>query len=253
MIKQWIKKWNLHSDMLALKQDQKGIMQRYLNEKNAWDYHLNQCKTIIRQQFHGGDKIAILGSGWLLDVPMQDLLASYKEIHLYDINHPRQILHKYYNNSKVKFITCDLTNGLYKTIGNHSKEELLQKLHANTWSLKFEKYSAVVSLNVLNQLDILFIDRLKKKYSFSANELKTIRLKIQKDHLASLKANHSLLISDVEEYATHLNEKIETKSQLAYCPLPTDSLLNQWLWQFENHGLYHKNHSTAFLVQAYAV
>lgn len=59
--------------------DQQGIMNRYLGESKQWEKHLPRCRKFITSTFEdpgGGEKkesVAVLGSGWLLDVPLDHL------------------------------------------------------------------------------------------------------------------------------------------------------------------------------------
>ena len=60
-----------------------------------------QDPAFIRSAFHldpSGKKnagsIAVLGSGWLLDVPLDHLCSGLEQVYLVDINHPPQIRKK---------------------------------------------------------------------------------------------------------------------------------------------------------------
>ena len=76
--------------------DQDGVMNRYLSERGNWNEHLDLTKDFIAQSFIQKelDTVAILGSGWLLDVPLEKLIPRFKHIYLVDIWHPRQIRRK---------------------------------------------------------------------------------------------------------------------------------------------------------------
>ena len=85
--------------------DQEGIMNRYLREKDHWDLHLNRTKKFILDSFIKKERrsVAVLGSGWLLDLPLNELVNRFEKILLVDINHPAQIRNKVrsYNNVEV--------------------------------------------------------------------------------------------------------------------------------------------------------
>ena len=70
--------------------DQKGIMNRYLNQQGGWDSHLDNSKRFIERSAFLKNKrsVAVLGSGWLLDVPIDYIAQEFGEVYLVDIAHP---------------------------------------------------------------------------------------------------------------------------------------------------------------------
>jgi hypothetical protein len=70
--------------------DQEGIMNRYIREKKSWDLHFGKTREFINGCFSDKsiDSVAVLGSGWLLDVPLEEMKNRYKKIFLVDIHHP---------------------------------------------------------------------------------------------------------------------------------------------------------------------
>jgi len=56
--------------------DQEGIMNRYLRESSQWKEHLEHTRKFIRESFAQteAETVAVLGSGWLLDVPLDHLV-----------------------------------------------------------------------------------------------------------------------------------------------------------------------------------
>jgi hypothetical protein len=70
--------------------DQEGIMNRYLAESEQWQYHLEKTRNFIAGSFNGSqaESVAVLGSGWLLDVPLEKLRRRFRKIYLVDIHHP---------------------------------------------------------------------------------------------------------------------------------------------------------------------
>jgi len=98
--------------------DQEGIMTRYLKEKENWDEHLEKSREYILKSV-GNKKlstISILGSGWLLDVPLEELTIQFQKVILVDIFHPPQILHKVRNMPRVKTMEMDITGGMIEQV-----------------------------------------------------------------------------------------------------------------------------------------
>src|SRR5664279_4559157 len=105
---------------IGYKADQEGIMNRCIREKNNWKEHLkNTSEYIIKfcDLLPAGSSIAILGSGWLLDVPIDYLLKKFSRIYLVDMCHPIQVKHKYKDNPNIIFVEKDLTGYASEVVG----------------------------------------------------------------------------------------------------------------------------------------
>ena len=59
--------------------DQEGIMKRYLNEQDKWEFHLQNTRQFILDSFKDVQirNLAIFGSGWLLDLPLEELSKKF--------------------------------------------------------------------------------------------------------------------------------------------------------------------------------
>ena len=118
--------------------DQEGIISRFMNETSNWEPHLRKSREFILTCLRGKNVpvISILGSGWLLDVPLEELQKKCKKIYLIDIFHPPQILRKIRDLSQVEAIQMDITGGVinkayqlakeYKKTGRKQEITLLQ-------------------------------------------------------------------------------------------------------------------------------
>ena len=135
--------------------DQSGIIKRYLIEGENWNEHLKNTKNYILKSLPNKniESVAILGSGWLLDVPVEAILKKTNKLVLFDIYHPKQVVNKYKNNSSIVFIKTDLTNNLIEYAGQSKCLNDFIELLENNKPLDFlNDYSFVVSINLLNQL-----------------------------------------------------------------------------------------------------
>jgi hypothetical protein len=61
---------------LGFRDESQGLMDRYINADGAWDNHLERTRNFIARVVKDRkfDNLAVLGSGWLLDV-LIDLLS----------------------------------------------------------------------------------------------------------------------------------------------------------------------------------
>jgi len=243
------------------KTDQNGIINRYLREKQGWDLHLENSKAYIMKAMHGKSKncTCILGSGWLLDVPIDELSQQFETVYLVDIVHPPQILHRIKKMPNVVPIVTDIS-GISEqifTLANEAKKrkaliplEQLDFKFSNFGLPKGETPDFVVSVNLLNQLDILITDYLKKEKIGSDVELQNLKKTIQAFHYSILPQGKTCLITDYEELIYSNTKQFETQNPLVHIPFQESRNHEYWQWHFDSSGMYYKNKMTVFNVVA---
>ena len=238
--------------------DQQGILNRYLREKEGWEGHLLNTKEFILECLAGKqvNKLIVLGSGWLLDFPLEKLYPQIKNISLIDIYHPPQIIKKVKNFPGVECITADITGGYIRQIYDKVNE---CKKHKTEFSLDeniiIPGYSGdendyIISLNILNQLDILLTDYLKNQNQVSEYSIFKLHRKLQQDHINFLTKSKYILITDSEEIIINNEGEKESSKNLLYCDLPSFKYSREWCWKFDSSGLYNPNRQTHMNVRA---
>lgn len=244
----------------GFKKDQNGIINRYLREKDGWKSHLANTGNFVLHSAKEKEKesCVVLGSGWLLDIPIENLKEDFKKVYLVDIVHPEQITHKYRKFENIEFIKVDIS-GYIEPVYNFIKENKKKKAPLNKIVPHFPKdfenllknASFVVSVNILNQLDILICDYLKKQEIYSDEEIRNFRKIIQQKHIDLLPKNKSCIITDYEElnYDDHMN-LIKSKL-LVHIKLPDGKDIRKWKWNFDLRKTYHQNYKTVFKVMAW--
>jgi hypothetical protein len=237
--------------------DQKGILNRYLAEGDNWEPHLKHTRDFIVQclgEKHYGTMV-VLGSGWLLDLPLDIIASRTREVYLLDIVHPPQILKRIDKYKNVKAINTDITgggiNGTFRFASTHrkpGKESILEI--AFRASLNAFRPDYVISLNILNQLDILLIDYLKKNIEIPPQEELEFRKRIQSQHLSLLKPGKSCLITDSLERVINKKGRQVSEKNLIHCELPDGQRKEEWIWNFDSRGEYIPRHLTEMYVSA---
>ncbi len=238
--------------------DQAGIINRYLREKSGWDPHLENSKRFILDSFSGKDieTIAILGSGWLLDVPLDELSERYKYVVLADIYHPPQIKQKIKRYSNIRLHMEDLSGGGIDFCWNLGRTgRKLQALpEIENMVLEVPVFpmqpDAFVSLNLLNQLDILLVEYLEmKRFSLPESWLRDFRRKIQDFHLAWITSHPGCLVTDSVEINLSADGTV-TEKNLLFAELPGGRREQQWTWDFDLSGKYRDGMETRMKVRA---
>lgn len=238
--------------------DQKGIQARYRREKENWNEHLENSKNYIISFCNNinSENIAILGSGWLLDVPIEFLCHRFKTVYLIDVNHPAKIQTLKNEFKNIEFITDDITGGIAQFAQANVINFKKNKIKTEIEDYKHIKYKnkidncALISLNILNQLDIIIVDYIEKFNMYSNDELLQLRKIIQYNHLDLLLSYPSCIISDIEEIIINKNNIIEKTNSLVHCMLPKGKNSKEWIWKFDTKMRYIDNKKIHFKVYA---
>lgn len=233
--------------------DQMGIQNRYVRENAQWKSHLEQTKAYIvasAKNISSNNSVAVLGSGWLLDVPLEELSKAFRNVYLFDIVHPETVRVKAQKMANVYLQTIDLTGGAVQLAEqSHSFEAFLLQLRGNTLDVDFNQYDFVVSVNLLNQLDIILCDYLKNKFSLQDEDLKEVRKIVQQRHINCLPKGKTCLVTDYCEENTSVTTGEVSTKQLLYCSLPNVEC-TEWIWTFDTNQMYHKGYRTCLKVKA---
>jgi hypothetical protein len=105
---------------------------------------------------------------------------------------------------------------------------------------------------MLNQMDILLVDYLKKHITPGEEEIAAFRKRIQENHLAFLSSCRNCIITDAEEIIINRQGFETRRKDLLYSQLPEGSHKNSWIWKFDSSGSYNTDMITHFLVEAVA-
>ncbi len=243
----------------GFKKDQSGIISRYVRENGAWDSHLQLTKQYILKSAKSKDKktAVILGSGWLLDVPTVELAQLFDRIVLVDIFHPRQIEHKLRKQKNIEFLSSDITGlaqPIYELLKKRKKETIklseIKPVYDKSFTECMNVADFVVSVNILNQLDILLCDYIEKLGIYEQEEINEFRTYVQSLHIGLLPPKKSVIITDHEEINLNDNDKIINRKNLIHTDLLPQNNATKWQWKFDQSKTYHNHCKTFFKVIA---
>ncbi len=239
---------------LGLVSDQTGIINRYNREKENWDFHCQRTKDFILKstETKANKSVAIFGSGWLLDVPIAELNSRFLQVYCFDLHHPAEIVHKYRKQTNIHFVESDITGGwILWTYNLLKNKQLQQNLVLPDFKFSHEiDFDFYVSVNILNQLDILICDILNEHKIGNKLIIQQIKQQIQQSHIQMLRTGKSGLISDITEQQVNNENEISEKINLIYTDLPKPNFNENWIWKFDTHKTYHNHCNTHFEVVA---
>lgn len=233
--------------------DQMGIQNRYVRESQQWHSHLEKTKQFIVDSMKivsQHNSVAVLGSGWLFDVPINDLAETFSRVDLYDIVHPEQVVVKMNKYANVQLKQFDLTGGVVSIAEKSRSFDEFVSSFSNIQMPDFSQYDYVISVNLLNQLDIILCDFLMKKFNVDDSQLLPIRKSIQQRHIDMLPKGKTCLITDYCEANQSIDASQMLTKSLIYCDLPQCADSKEWVWYFDSNQMYHKGYITTMRVRA---
>ena len=73
---------------------QNGLIYHHINQHGGWENHEEHCRGFIIKalDFYKPEKVTVLGSGWLLELPLAELVERTGKICLVDIVHPPDVI-----------------------------------------------------------------------------------------------------------------------------------------------------------------
>jgi hypothetical protein len=234
--------------------DQNGIRNRFLRESGNWQSHLQNTRNFIihaAKQTMQHRSVAVLGSGWLYDVPLEELSQMFESVVLVDIVHPEPVRIKAKRLANVQLVEADLTGGAVQlAMRAKSFPQFTEWLPTAKPAINFGDFDLVVSVNLLNQLDIILCDYLTKRFRVGDKDLLNVRKIVQQQHLDWLPKGRTCLITDYRQIDTPVDGGVETTKELVYCQLPQSADFEEWDWIFDTNQRYSEKNNTIFKVMA---
>ncbi|MRR14378.1 hypothetical protein EG833_02900, partial [archaeon] len=135
-----------------------AMRERYLRNSSSWASHLESTKRFIAQATHecpDRGRITVLGAGLLLDLPLEILAETFRDVVLADILFLPEVRRRVGSYANIRLIEHDLTGvveRLYRAVkdGRNDLPEALPSLPEAV-----EGSGLVVSLNLLSQLSVI--------------------------------------------------------------------------------------------------
>lgn len=238
--------------------DQKGIMERYLSEAEGWREHLARTRAFILDTVAGmtGASVVVCGSGWLLDLPLKELAEKCGQLYLADIHHPVPVKRRIREFPSCRLLHVDLTGGAIlgayryvRALKGLQDRPPLSSIPVSRPDLGVHP-DLYISLNILNQMDILLVDYLERFCQPAAGEISGFRKRIQQNHLDLISSARTCLISDTEEILLDKRDAETDRKALIHIDLPESERSGTWSWDFDTSGTYNRGRKTRMLVRA---
>ncbi len=238
--------------------DQQGLINRWITEGERWKTHLVNSRNYILQAVMRDEyrSVAILGSGWLLDVPLTELADLCETVYLFDIHHPVQVQHLVKRFPSVRLYTADITGGMVAQVYRLCRESKRGRVKVPLTALDYPLFrpevdaDVWVSVNLLSQVDSLMSEYIQELGIHDNEEINAFRLAVQQKHLEFLMNRRSVMITDFYERVSEPGKAAEYRRTVLVNRMPGAKNRKEWTWLFDNTGTYRPGTETRFRVMA---
>jgi hypothetical protein len=214
---------------------------RYRRRRASWQFHLEKSKAFVIETSVNcpkKERVIVLGSGLLLDVPLDELSRLFGEVILVDIVHLSQVMRSVRDYPNVRLVQADITGiaeKLFEDIarGRRQLPESEPVIPESNGSA-----SLVISLNIISQLSVIPIDYIRAKTSTDDETLMQAWCdRMRKAHIQALQkigcdacllSDHKFIYRDVG------GAIIEHGSTVGELELPVPDRL--WTWDIAPRG-----------------
>ncbi|MCH7551116.1 MAG: hypothetical protein IIA35_05375 [Proteobacteria bacterium] len=210
-----------------------AIEARHRRCRDAWAPHLEHCHKVIGDAAEGisRDRVIVLGSGLLLDIPLAELSETFSDVVLVDIFHLPAARKKVHDMANVRLETIDIT-GLADATWTHVREGRTGPLpppRADAGA--FADADLVVSANVLTQLPLLPMGWVEEKgKGYEEDDIKAFARRIVDHHLDLLAAlpGRVCLLTESLRVICDGDEVLQEIDPLFGATIPASGL--KWTW-----------------------
>jgi hypothetical protein len=236
---------------------QNGLIYRFMRQGENWNKHLEHCRNFISGALEliKPERVTVLGSGWLMELPMDEMIERNMEICLIDIIHPPDVIKQTKGIKNIELVELDITGGVIKEVWDITRRSGLFRKISSISNIAVPQLNIardpglLISLNILTQMETLPVELLKKRSRSTGEEQRIFRTGIQRNHINLLKKHQSLIISDYAEVFTD-NRGKQTVVDTLLADLPEGSTNEEWIWDYDLTGSDYYNRRSIMKVVA---
>jgi hypothetical protein len=219
--------------------------------QKAWLPHVEQSHQLIKEHISmvKPKSVLILGSGLLLEIPIEALLKSCEKIYLVDLVHAGSVRAIAKRHPQIELIEQDISAvlGFVKKGQSPFQVSSVPWKHLPPW--KLPKVDLVISANLMSQIPLI----ISESVAMSSAAYKDFARKLRDEHIHRLleQGTKALLFADFEtQYIDREGNLLKTESYTVN--LKEMKYLKEWLWQISPIGETSKDYRIEMLVKAYA-
>ncbi len=219
----------------------------------SWQAHLEATRAFVDTCATGGEHLLVLGSGRLLDLPLEAVAGRYARVTLVDWVHGRPARRRAARCKNVVLHEVDITGCAASLLGLRQVPPLVHVTavaNPAPFLSGLPAPDATVSLNLASQLPILPIQRLQALGAGRAtcDAYGRALIAAHLDTLAALPGRVAAIF-DVERLYTYVDGARETESSVHGLALPAP--VRTWRWSLAPNGEIDRRFSMDLAVNAW--
>ena len=213
-----------------------GLQSRHRRCREAWAPHLHRSRDCLEQsalQAPGDGTALVLGSGLLLDVPIEALSRHFREVLLVDVVHLPQVRWQVRGMRNVRLLEADLTGCIEALQAGASAPVAVEAATSAVRALGAPQLRWVASVNLLSQLHLLPVEWMQRRWpALSPRALEQWARGVERAHLEGVRALGvpGCVLADIEQFtrdaAGELIDYTDFSSVLDSLGAPD----REWLW-----------------------
>ncbi|MCF6219196.1 MAG: hypothetical protein L3J62_09055 [Gammaproteobacteria bacterium] len=232
-----------------------GLQARHRRVQDHWQQHLENCRQFILKsvlECNQYSKVTIIGSGLLLEVPLEQLSIRFNEVILIDMVQPRAIRKRCHKLGNVTPLVHDIT-GLAAALVDYKRGDKLPTPRASLPDAG-QSSNLIISCNLLTQLPHTPSHFLQYRHGWHEDDpqLQQWQHAIMEDHLLLLSRDEGAccLICDTHHnYRDKAGQSVAQESRLL--GLSLGSANQEWLWPIAPLGELNKQLQLIATVQGF--
>ncbi len=247
-----------HLRQMGYPREQIALCAREKRCRKAWAGHIRACRqaAAAAADCPGKAKVAILGSGYLFDLPLAELAELFAEVVLVDILHPAVARRRAKAFSNVSVVEEDLSGiaaALYRHVACGTPGPLPAPAPSQTTVSSWRDAGFFLSLNVLSQLPVLPAAYAEKSGLFDDRAIAGFRQSIIRHHLALLAglAGRVCLISETGRQITGGGTTVREDPLFGIGIAAAEWLETAaWVWDIAPRGELYRDREVRLTVRA---
>lgn len=207
---------------------------RHRRQRQNWVPHVAACRRFITQaaeQAPKGGRAVVIGSGLLIEIPLEDLTARFDEVLLVDIVHTRSVRKRVAGMPMVRLVALDVTGAVAPLDEALERGRDLPTGFAPPALPGPPPCAFAISCNLLSQLPLMPLDAIERRAPAIPDAARlAFAQRLATDHLRWLAglAERAALFSDTESLWLNNGAVIEREDSVWGLPLPAPD--SSWLW-----------------------